>query len=59
MAKELRIACQAVHGEVEGTCENKCEDFSSWFSMKCIGFVRNGKQFISAEIYPLITSKNN
>lgn len=27
----------------------------SW--MKCIGSVRNGKQFISLEIYPLITSE--
>lgn len=29
-AKELRIACQVVHGQVEGTYEDKCEDFSIW-----------------------------
>jgi len=27
----------------------------SW--MKCFGFMRNRKQFISTEIYPLITNK--
>lgn len=28
----------------------------SW--MKCVGFMRHGKRFISAEIYLLVTNKN-
>ena len=57
-AKELRIACQVVHGQVEGTCEDKCEVFSIWFLDEMCWLMRNGKLFISAEIYPLIINKN-
>lgn len=55
-AKELRMACQVVHGQVEGTCEDKCEDFSIWFLDEMCS-LKNGEWSISVEIYPLITNK--
>lgn len=29
--ESLRIASQVLHGQVEGMCEDTCEDFSIWF----------------------------
>lgn len=25
------MACQVVHGQVAGSCKDKCKDFSIWF----------------------------